>query len=136
MSIGIGGLETNELTKRNRCFLRASGALQKQSQLVLRVGLIRVDLYGRLQSSDGTFRITETVARQAQVIRGEIILRSELDGAVEFGGRASVVLLLEINDAQTKVSQGEVCGEANGLLELRDGCGEIVLGTRSEPKPS
>jgi hypothetical protein len=44
--------------------------------------------------------------------------------------------LLEINDAQTKVSQGEVCGEANGLLELRDGCGEIVLGTRSEPKPS
>jgi hypothetical protein len=26
-----------------------------------------------------------------------------------------------------KVSQGEVCGEANGFLELRDGCGEIVL---------
>ena len=54
-------------------------------------------------------------------------MRSELDGTIEFGGRASVVLLLEVNDAQMTVSQGEVCGEANGFVELRDGCGEIVL---------
>jgi hypothetical protein len=54
-------------------------------------------------------------------------LRSELDGAIEFGGRTSVVLLLEVNDTEMKVSQGEARRQANGFLKLRDGRRKIVL---------
>ena len=43
------------------------------------------------------------------------------------GGSSSVVLLLEVNHAQMKMSQREIRGKANGFLELRDGRGEIVL---------